>query len=178
MKLEYSLSNDDFLEHQLYIASKSERIIKKRQRTRVMVPILYLALGIFSFIQKDSYLMIIIFLTIAILWYVFYPIRSKKLHIKHYQNHVDDHYKNRINKSCEIEFNEAYIFGKESSGESKINIEEVESLIELKNRFFLKLKSGLSLIIPRTAIKNSDDFKNEIAKLNIPIIDELKWEFN
>mgnify|MGYP000477646293 CR=1 FL=1 len=177
IKLKYSLTNEDFLEHQLYIASKSKNIIKKRKRTRVIVPLVYLALALFFFFSKENYISSIIFISIAVVWYLFYPIRSKKLHIKHYQNHITEHYKNRIGVESEIKITNDYIFGIDNSGESKTKIEEVESLIELKNRFFLKLKKGLSLVIPKTAIDDIMLFKNKISELNIEIIDELNWEF-
>lgn len=177
IKLKYALTNEDFLEHQLYVASKSETIIKKRKRTRVIIPLVYLTLALFFFFNKGNYTSCIIFISIAVVWYLFYPIRSKKLHIKHYQNHINEHYKNRINVESEIEITNEYIFGKEKSGESKTSIEEIESLIELKNRFFLTLKTGLSLVIPKTAIHDITQFKNKITELHIEIIDELNWEF-
>ncbi|MEP1488546.1 MAG: hypothetical protein ABJK28_08965 [Algibacter sp.] len=177
IKLKYSLTNEDFLEHQLYIASKSKNVIKKRKRTRVIIPLIYLVIALSYFFSKGNYTVSLIFISISIIWYLFYPIRSKKLHIKHYQNHINENYKNRIHVESEIEITNDYIFGKEKTNESKTSIEEVESLIELKTRFFLKLKTGLSLIIPKVVIGDISNFKNKFIELNINIIDESDWEF-
>lgn len=177
MKLEYSLTNDDFLEHQLYEASISKRIKSKRFKMRIISPLIYLGFGLFSLFANNNYILAAVFLIIAILWFLFYPRRSKKRHIKHYKNHIKDHYKNRINKVAELEFNKDYILSKDSSSESKISTTEIISLIELKNHLFLKLNSGFSLIIPKRAIENVSDFKKEITQLNIPLVDELNWCF-
>ena len=53
MKLEYALDYSDFLEHQLYISSKSELHKKNRNRSRIIVPIIYIGLSLFlSFINE------------------------------------------------------------------------------------------------------------------------------
>ena len=177
MKLKYSLTNDDFLEHQLYEASKSKRIKNNRFKTRITFPIIYVILGIAWLLINDRLFFPITMFLLAALWFLFYPIRSKKNHIKHYRNHIEETYKNRINKLVEIEFKEDYTYTKDSGSESKIKTSEIKTLIELKNHFFLKLKTDLSLIIPKKEIINIENFKKEFVKLNIPIIDELNWEF-
>ncbi|MFI1772354.1 YcxB family protein [Thalassobellus citreus] len=177
MKLEYSLTNDDFLEHQLYEASKSKRIKRKRFKMRIINPVLFLTFGIFSYLSDNRLLFPLIMLVFAVLWFFFYPIRAKKTHIKHYKNHIKDHYKNRINKLVKLEFNENYIHMYDDTSESKIKTSEIKSLIELKNHFFLKLNTDISLIIPKKIIENINDFKEEISELKTPIIDELNWTF-
>ena len=47
MNINYQLTNLDFLEHQLYTSSKSELHKKRRFRSRIIIPILYLVLGFF-----------------------------------------------------------------------------------------------------------------------------------
>ena len=177
MKLEYSLTNEDFLEHQLYEASKSKRVKSKRFKTRIITPIIYLILGLVSFASGYKILFPLIMFLFAILWYLFYPTRSRKIHIKHYNNHIKDTYKNRINKPIEIEFNKDYVYIEDNGSESKIKTSELKSLIELKNHFLIKLKTDLSLIVPKREINNIDVFKTLFVNLNIPIIEELNWIF-
>lgn len=177
MKLEYSLNNDDFLEYQLYEASKSKRIKNNRFKTKITFPIIYLILGVFSLIINDRLLFPIIMFLLAALWFLLYPIRSKKRHIKHYKNHIKETYKNRINRNIELEFNKDHVYVKDSGSESKIDTSEIKSLIELKNHFFLKLNTDMSLVIPKRVINNLNNFKEKMSELKIPLIDELNWEF-
>ncbi len=177
MTIEYSLTNDDFLEHQLYEASKSKRIKSKRFKVRIINPIIFIIFGMFSYLSDNRLLFPLIMLVFAILWFFLYPIRAKKTHIKHYKNHIKDNYKNRINKLVKLEFNENYIHIYDDTSESKIKTSEIKSLIELKNHFFLKLNIDMSLIIPKKVIENINIFKENISELKIPIIDEINWTF-
>ncbi|WNH11526.1 YcxB family protein [Thalassobellus suaedae] len=177
MTLEYSLTNDDFLEHQLYEASKSKRIKSKRFKIRIINPVLFIILGIFSYLSDNKLFFPLIMLVFAVLWFFLYPIRAKKNHIKHYKNHIKDNYKNRIDKLVKLEFNENYIHMHDDTSESKIKTSEIKSLIELKNHFLLKLNTDMSLIIPKRVIENVNVFKEKISELKTPIIDELNWTF-
>lgn len=177
MKLEYSLTFDDFLKHRLYEASKSKLINKKRRQQRLIIPILYLVIGLVSLLISNNLIFAIICFLIAIIWFLFYPIRSKKLHIKHYKKHIEDSCKNKINEHITLEFNDDHIYSKDRISEGKLNLSETNTLIELENHFFLKLQTGDSLIIPKRAVYSSDDFKEMMKQINIPIIDETNWVF-
>jgi len=55
MKLEYTLNFTDFLEYQLYVSSKSELHKKNRNKTRIVVPIIYIVFGLYIlFIKKTE----------------------------------------------------------------------------------------------------------------------------
>ena len=73
MTIEYTIEEADFLTHQLYIASRSERIKRKRKRSRLLVPIAYLVIGLYFYLQQQQNLGYAFFL-IGILWFFFYPL--------------------------------------------------------------------------------------------------------
>ncbi len=177
MKVDFTLDEDDFLEYQLYVASKSKRIKNKRRNLRVLVTLLYFVWAIWKFMQDDDILFSSLLAVFALLWFIFYPIYSKYYHKKHYKKFVQENYQERFFKPIELEINKEQIRSKDYIGEGKINPSEVEALIELRNRFFLKLNSNASLIIPKRDLKNIDDFKNAFKELNIPIKDEHNWEW-
>ena len=144
---------------------------------RLFIPILYGGFGAYLFVMYQNLFGLIGFGVVAVLWYMLYPKYQKHRYRNHFLNHVIDSCKNRINIPIEFEMDSEYVYSRDAGSESKIKRSELASLIELKERFFLKMKTDVSLIIPKSAISNIDSFKAEIAQIGIPCIDELDWEF-
>ncbi|WP_158844534.1 YcxB family protein [Algibacter sp. L1A34] len=177
MNLNYELTESDYLEYHLYTASKSKLNKKTRFRTRIIIPIIYTLFALYSAINDKSYVITITFVLISIIWYVFYPRYSKWANKRRFQKHIDENYKNRINKPVEISFNEDSVYSKDFSTETKIKGSELNELNEIKNHFFIKLKTGLSLIVPKRAIINQAEFIKKVTSLGAEHIDELNWEW-
>lgn len=177
MTINYQLTNADFLEYQLYTSSKSELHKKRRFRSRIIIPILYLVLGIFFANQNGKFEIGIAFVLFGILWFVFYPMYSKWRYKNHFKKHVEENYKNRINKPVEIDFDENSVNAKDFTSESKINGTELKELIETHNHFFIKLTTDLSLIVPKHSIENQAEFKKRVTELGAEYVDELNWKW-
>ena len=70
MKIDYHLDEDDFLTHQLFIASRSPRIQLKRKRSWISVPIVYSIIGILFLVQEQFGLMFVfVFLGFLVCFY-------------------------------------------------------------------------------------------------------------
>lgn len=178
MKINYKLTNKDFLEYQLYTSSKSELLKKRRFRFQIVIPLIYVLFGLyFAFINGDN-IIGIVFAGIGILWFALYPIYSKWRYKKYYQKHVEENYKNRINIPIEIDFDENSVIAKDFTTESKIKGTELKELIETKNHFFIKLATDLSLIIPKHSIEDLTEFKKRVTELGAEYVDERNWEWN
>ncbi len=177
MNISYQLSNSDFLEYQLYTSSKSELHKKRRFRSRIIIPIIYLLFGLYLANKNDDNGIAIVLAGIAILWFTFYPIYSKWRYKRHFQKHVEENYKNRINKPVEICFDENSVNVKDFTSESKINGTELKEIVETKKHFFIKLTTDLSLIVPKYSIENQTEFKKHVTELGAEYVDELNWEW-
>jgi len=177
MNINYQLTNSDFLEYQLYTSSKSELHKKRRFRSRIIVPIIYLLFGLYLANKNEDNGIGIVFAGIAILWFLFYPVYSKWRYERHFKKHVEENYKNRINKPVEIDFNENSVNAKDFTSESKISGTELKELIETKNHFFIKLTTDLSLIIPKHSIENQAELKKRVTELGAEYVNELNWEW-
>ncbi|MGG5486029.1 YcxB family protein [Gaetbulibacter sp. PBL-D1] len=178
MKIEYTLNFVDFLEYQLYASSKSELHKKNRNKSRIVIPILYIILGFFIlYITKSA--SAIAFFAFAILWYSFYPLYSKWKYKKHFEKHIKENYKNRIGKKIVLNFDKEVDFIETSDfgTQTKIQDSEFDKLIELKNHYFLRLKSELSLIIPKRAISEQEKFKKLFSDIDLDYINESNWEW-
>lgn len=175
MNLNYKLTYSDFLEYHLYATSKSKLHKKKRFWSRIIVPIIYLLLGLYLAIKSQEIEIGIFFAGIGIAWFLLYPMYSKWRYKKYSQKHVEENYKNRINKLVEINFNENSVNTKDFTSESKIKGSELKELIETKEHFFLKLATDSSLIIPKHVVTDFDEFKIKVTNLGANYVNELNW---
>lgn len=181
MELKFSLNENDFLEHQLFLASKTDRIKKQRRKSWILVTFIFFGLSVIFFQTKNT-IMVYYFLVLGIISLIFYPYYQKYHYRKHYQKYIRDTYKNRFDQIVTLKFEEDFIETSDMNGESKINYSAFEEIIEIENYFFLKLKTGGSIIIPKKLkLENIIDLKSElvqkIEKYQIKIKDELNWKW-
>lgn len=177
MKFTFTMGEEDFLTNLLYTASTSKVIINRRKKTRFLVPILYILFGIFNLPNHEG--IAITLFAFAILWVLFYPIRERKRYIGFYKKHIKDYFGTRLGKPCSFELENDFLLLKEGDSESRISIEEVESIIELPAAIIIKLKFGTALSLPKAKISGIEELKNILKKLakklNIVYMDEPDW---
>ncbi|TNE29220.1 MAG: hypothetical protein EP346_06605 [Bacteroidetes bacterium] len=177
MTINYQLTTSDFLEYQLYFSSKSELHKKKRFQSRIIVPIIYVFLGLFV-ARMEGYIRVgIVFTIIGIIWFAFYPLYSKWRYKRHFQKHVEENFKNRINQPIELEADESSLKAKDLISETTINGTELKELIETQKHFFIKLTNDSSLIVPKKSIENETEFIQSITDLGAEYINELNWKW-
>ena len=179
MTIEYKISENDYLTHQLYLASISERIRKKRQRNRSLFPLFFTIIGLLA-LSKSGVLGIILF-AFALSWFLFYPRSERKHYVEHYQGFIKENYQERIGRPVVLEFNDDFIYGKDEGSESKVLTKELEEIVELPTIVLLRLKGGQSLILPKDSIENIDSLTvrlKELAEyLKIEYVLKDKWEW-
>ena len=180
MTIEYSLQKEDFLTYQLYTASNSEQVQKKRRRNRLLVPLVYVILA-FALYMVESTVLAIVFLVFAALWLFFYPRYGRRRYEKHFDKFIDEHYQNRLGKTGTISLEEDHILMKDYTGESKIKLEAIEAIDEIQHYYFIRFSSGVSLILPKRRIANLEEVEPAITdlvqKLQIPHQVNLDWKW-
>ena len=180
MTIDYKIDENDFLTHQLFIASKSDRIKKKRQRSKVILPLIYVAFGLL-FLFQDKVSVAIIFFIIGLLWFFIYPIWERRHYVKHYKGFIKENYKDRLGRNATLEFNNEYILAKENGSESKVLTTELEEICEIPTTIFVKLKGGQSFILPKDRITDFEKVKAELKELanhlKIKYNTDEKWEW-
>jgi len=180
MTIDYKIEENDFLTHQLFIASKSDRIKKKRQRSKVILPLIYVAFGLLCLFQ-DKVSLAIIFFIIGLLWFFIYPIWERRHYIKHYKGFIKENYKNRLGRTATLEFNNEYILAKDNGSESKVLTTELDEICEIPTTIYIRLKSGQSFILPKDKISEFDKVKARLKELadhlKIKYDTDEKWEW-
>lgn len=181
MTINYKIDENDFLAYQLLAASKSDRIRKKRQRSKVTVLSIYAALGLLFFYQEEIFLTIVLFL-IGLLWFFIYPIRERNRYVKHYQGFIKENYQGRLGRIANLELSNDHIIAKDNGNESKILTTELEEINEISTAIFVRLKGGQSIILPKEKIINIDNVKiflKELAanlKIKYHVDENWKWK--
>jgi hypothetical protein len=181
LTLEYSLDLDDHLTNQLFAASHSERVKKKRQKNKIIVTVAYLAFA-GTFLGMNRTYMALLFATFAILWLLFYPLRERKLYVKHFKGYVKDQYQKSIDEILTLTITRDALFAKDTSGtEAKIPTTEIAEISEITPLIFIRLTGNQTFIIPKRKIKKLDTLRSALQQLasglKISYNTELDWKW-
>jgi len=181
MKIEYKIDESDFLMYQLFVASKSERIKRKRLRNKLVMPLIYLVLGLLLFCFSYKIWSSVFCFVIAIVWYFIYPLWEKRHYVNHYRRFIKENYQNRFGKSTILEFTDVLIKVRDPVSEGSVLITELEEINEIPTSIFIKIKTGQSFILPKQEIINITTVRNRLKEiavsLNITYHFYDKWEW-
>lgn len=175
MKLHFQLTDSDYLEFQLYTASRSEFHKRRRRKLRLIIPVFYILFALYLYFVNQYVTIALIFLVIGFLWFFIYPLYSRWLYKNHFKKYVKTHYQNRVGKPIDIEFSQKFILAKDFTSESTIDVAKLNELVETKDHFFIKLATATSLIIPKREVNSQSEFKNIITGYGVEYVNELDW---
>ncbi len=176
----YEIDQNDILNYQLYHASMSKQIKKRRLISRILIPVLYGVIGLF-FIVFSNYGLGIIFIVSGVLWLIFFPIWERKRYINHFKGFLKENYKSMFNDTSTIRFDDDSIFIKGLDSESTFGNNQLERIDEITDYIFVKLKSGQTVVLPKNKISNIDEVRSYLleltGKLNLSYEANLNWKF-
>lgn len=179
-RLEFSLTEEDYLLHQLFVSSKSTRINYNRKRSWI---VLTLALGILAFVfyRNGEKALMYYFSVLSVLCLFLYPMYLASYYKKHYRKFIVEHFKSRFNQDTTLSFTPSTIETTDISGELKINYAALEEISETADHIYLRLETGGSLIIPKKQIDDCAalvSFLKELALTwNLNYSEELNWRW-
>jgi len=168
MILEFELYEQDFLEFQLFAASQSKQISKNKLRSWLLVTLMFAALAV-VFYFKSGNSMAIYFGIATIAAALLYPKYLAWYYKRHFTTYVKENYSYRFGEEVHIEIDNQTIFCKDKAGEGTINTSEIEKVDETDNHFFVKIKSGVSLIIPKQSAHISDEIRATFERLGVEV---------
>ena len=175
MTYNYTLEAQDFITFQLYTASNSNRINRKKKRSWLFLTVAFAIITFYNY-HYDYKTLSLYFGVITILCVLFYPNYYKWKQNRHYKRFTFEHNKNSFGRLETITFNKKHLLLENTSGTGKINLTEFEGVDEIGSHYFMKMTNGASLIIPKSQI-NTDSFINEIKKLKLLINSNLNWKW-
>jgi hypothetical protein len=180
MKFAYTLDENDFLNHQLYLASKSERIKKNRLKNHFWVVAAFLSMTLLFYIKNDK----------GLLWYfagaaliagVFYPLYSRRLYRRHYQKFIRENYSHKIAKEFVLHLDADRLWSKDELSEGSISLSALSEIVEVPTAFYLKTAASVALLLPKNQLSNLSDVRAELESVAkryaIPYQQELTWQW-
>lgn len=180
VNLKYALEKEDYVMFQLLVASTSDRIKKKRKRSRIIIPIIYLAFAAFGGYTGDT-TMSIVFLMLSLIWFLFYPKYEAWKYKKHYNSFVDENFKSHYGLETKTQLGETEIYSENSKGNTTVKVEDITEIIETEQYLFVRLGVGMGLIFPKEKIQNLQELENWISttsdQLGIPNQVNLNWSW-
>lgn len=176
MKFQYKIEATDFLEFQLYTASKDPIVQKRKLRSWILLPIAFTIMAIFSYLSQTYYLAIY-FIVLAFVIGFFYPKYFSWRYKKHYASFIGRNYAKRFGQPAELEITKDFILSKDKVAEGKVKLSEIEYVSETPNHFFMKISTGMSFILPKKEIDASVDLKAEFTRIGLVVKDELGWKW-
>jgi hypothetical protein len=180
MTVKYTIDEDDCLTQMLYTASVSDTIKKRRQRSQVIVPILYVAMGAFLLYLGQASASII-FIIIGVLWYFLFPFWERKRYRNYYKASIKESYKGRLGKMVTFELQDDYISAQDEGTESKVLTTELKEIVDIPTTLLVRLKGGQSFILPKEKIENISELTARLKALaehlNIPFIIKDDWSW-
>lgn len=180
MTLEYTLTEDDYLQHQLYVASRSKKIKRNRIVGRLLLSGILLSIS-FYFFKKHNQFAFDYFLVLGILFLVLYPYLQRRHYKRAFRKFINGNYKARFNQPVKAIFSDDEVQITSIASETKYNLQALSQVIETGHHFYVGIKTGGHVIIPKSGINNLEELKNELTglsqKLIINYTSDLNWKW-
>jgi len=180
MKVAFTLSETDLLTHQLFAASKSKRVQKRRAKGKLFLLLIYMAVGLFIW-ERNGIVTGAVFFLVCLPLYLLYNYMERKQYVTHFKTYVQDVYKDRATTTTSIDIEERIITMRDGTNESTVPLSEVEVIYEIGSLYSLALNTGQSIVIPKTNVTPDDNlspFMKALAdRLGIPYQQELTWKW-
>jgi hypothetical protein len=172
------LQENDYLTYLLYSFSKNSRSKANRRRSWLVISGVFFVLGVLFYNAEKFYSYY--FFGAGVITLIFYPLYQRSHYEKHYRKFVLEKLAYRIGKESSINFGPEVIETKDVTGESKINTSELAEINEIGTHYFVRLKTGDALVVPKSSV-NSSSFVNDLLAIfqnpGIEVTKELDWRW-
>lgn len=182
MKISYQIKEDDYLVHQLYTASKSRSIKRKRIVFWLIVPLAYASLGYLTYFQFRQHDVGYVMAGLSMFWLIVYPFYSSWNYKRHYRKHINKHLKGQFDQIVNLELGTDYISIQDAKqNRSNIVFSSLKEIVEIPSHFLIRLSNSSSIILPKrefTDIKELQKFLGLIVtRHKIVFKKEANWKW-
>lgn len=180
MTYTFSLSQSDYLNHQLFLASTVQNFRQQFRNTQIIWVLAFLLIAFDLYIEKKLFAAAV-FAIIGLGWAIFYPAYAKNHQQKHFEKHINIFLADKFDKICTITIDDQLLHSEEENYDMKIGISEVKHIYETRDYFYAQLKSGLTFIFPRQKIENAnvleDQLRDIATKNQIRYTEMMDWKW-
>lgn len=177
MTYQYHLTQEDYLQNLLYLASTSPQMKKRLKRTRIILSVVFLLLGVFVF-QYSTWLGVLYMLFAVATWF-FYPKYLRSVHKRYYVKHIQNTYADQFETTLRLQPMSDHFLVASDDIESKISYNSIQEVIEFPEQLLIYLPSKQALILPKNRIENWETLRIRIeeiiADLQLPYEQHAEW---
>lgn len=169
MKITYILEEYDYLTFQLFYAKHAPKFRNKRRNGWVILTLLPLILaGVFY--AEDNLNAVAYCLVMAVLTGIGYPRLFDWKQKKNFVKFVQIAFKDLIGQFATFEIHPKHVLIKNKTGSGKLKFSELEGINETSSYFYVATLEGHTIIIPKKAIPNPNEFKSLMEKANVELL--------
>lgn len=175
-----TLSEEDYLVFYLYTASKNKNHQIKSFYRRILTSCLFLVSALLMLHLAEGYVSLF-FLFLGIACFAFYSHYLRWTYTRHYKKHIRTKLHKLIGQSVSLRLEETGLHSQDRFGESAVQYEAIEQLIELPDYFLLLFIGGSGFPLPKTHLNEQEKLAliNQLVTRNkIPFQQEPAWHFS
>lgn len=182
MQISYQIKEEDYLTHQLYTASKSKAIKRKRFVFWLIAPLAYASMGYLSYFQFRQYDVGMVMGGLSIFWLITYPFYSRWNYKRHYSKHIKKHLKEQFDQQVSLELADKHLVISDAKDNSnKIAFSTLKEIVELPDHFLIRLAASSSIILPKREFKEIKELQKFLGLIvtrhKVPFRKDIKWKW-
>ena len=181
MKLNYQLTEEDYLQFCLFAASQNLTLRDAKRRILFLLILMFSLGSVWIYFRFHS-LFFITFSVTGILYCVFYYFYGYRSVFKRaYKKNVKRLFKEKIGMELSVVSDNELITILSNQTKLEINLTNVDFIEEIADYYFIKLKTSDRIIIPKRIFENGTNseasLRNFAKQNNITIKQLLDWKF-
>lgn len=181
--LDYELTEDDFLNLQLYYISTDEAARKQRKKEKYRILGLSVLCGLILLFDGDYQLYSYFFLGSALLFFLIYPWWSAWFYKRMYKRQISETLKGSFPHATKLLLDTDVIDVDTKNGYSRFTIHDVKSITETGTYFFITMSQFITVIIPKNREDNTktEEIENLLrsyeADYKVPYDKNIDWKW-
>lgn len=181
--LDYELTEDDFLNLQLYHISTDEAARKQRKKEKYRILGLSVFCGLILLFEGDYQLYSYFFLGSALLFFLIYPWWSAWFYKRMYKRQITETLKGSFPHTTKLLLDTDVIDVDTKNGYSRFTIHDVKSITETGTYFFITMSQFITVIIPKNREDNTktEEIENLLrsyeADYKVPYDKNIDWKW-
>lgn len=180
MTIQYTLKEEDYLQFQLLMVSRSRQLTKRRAIGRLFLIIIYGILGIVIW-EKRGVLAAAFYFIICLPLYFLYLYMERRQFLSHFRKYTKTQYSQYYGKTFTLDLNPDELVSSDGDQRARTPLSSVVSILETGTLFILMLKEHHPILISKSNPAKLGEVKSwltsKAADLNIPYEEQLTWKW-
>ena len=180
MQFTFTYSEDDLLQHQLFIISQSKQVRKQRAKGKIFLLLIYSVIGIFIW-ERNGMVTAAFFFIICLPLYFIYMYMEKRQYKRHIGNYVRQLVTERGDRQTTISISPELIEMTDAEKNTLTPRLDLDSIYETNDFYTLSLKNGKSLLLPKRVVTDLPAMENLLKGMadafGLTYHVDLKWKW-